>query len=96
MCSPDMVKHLAMVESTEKGRQVRKYYIDVATRAQELFALQSNLNRLSLLDRQTFDDASAGSRAMLKRKAFLANEAQVFKELIEKAQGNLFLGQEAA
>lgn len=39
-CSPDMVKQLAMIENSEKGQQVRKYFIDceiiASERAKEL------------------------------------------------------------
>ena len=90
LCSPDMVKQLAMVESTDKGKQVRKYYIDLAEYVQDGIELQRQMDKLYFEDKQTLSDASSGSHAMLRRKEFLRDAEERRIELIKKTQIDLF------
>lgn len=45
-CSPDMLKQLAMIESGEKGRLARLYFLDCEARAKEAHALTQDRNQL--------------------------------------------------
>lgn len=72
----DMGKELAMVERNEKGRQIRKYFIECE---REMKRLQKEAENLPLADRKTTVDERTGLRnavnMLVSKKGLLYNEA---------------------
>ncbi len=78
--SIDMAKELAMVENTEKGREIRRYFIEVEKRARELSAPQLP---------QTFAEALRLAADQAEGIAELAPKAKIADELARKKRAYL-------
>ena len=90
----DMAKELSMVENNPKGREARRYFIDCEKKLGH--GVPATLYRQALeaetREAKSFALASAGSRAMLLRKAEKAELVETVELMREAVQLRLALG----